>query len=73
MSAAMERIRRETQEQLGPAPTNAVDALAHVLLALADTPDDRMLVEATSGIYGERTRTGLTMGDLRVLADQLGI
>lgn len=71
MSAAMNRIRRETAEQLGPAPANATEALAHVLLAFADSPDDRMVLQATSGIYGDGVRTGLTHGDLRALQAEL--
>jgi hypothetical protein len=65
-----DRLRRGTIEQLGDAPTTPAETLAHVLTAYADTPDDRLMIEATSGIYGAGVRTGLTMGDLRALAAQ---
>jgi hypothetical protein len=69
--SSMDRIRRETIEQYGDAPANAIEALDHVLALYADEPDDRLMVEATNGIYGDGVRTGLTMGDLRVLRDSL--
>ncbi|MDX5563731.1 hypothetical protein PYK79_10750 [Streptomyces sp. ID05-04B] len=71
MSAAMDRIRRETIAQYGDAPANATEALAHVLAIYADEPDDRLMIEATNGIYGTGVRTGLTLGDLRALAARL--
>jgi hypothetical protein len=71
VSTAMNRIRRETAEHLGPPPANVTEALAHVLRAFADSPDDRMVLQATSGIYGNGVRTGLTMGDLRALQAEL--
>lgn len=71
MSAAMDRIRRETIAQYGDAPANATEALAHVLTVLADQPDDALVVKATDGIYGHGVRTGLTLGDLRTIAAQL--
>lgn len=72
MSGAMDRIRREAMEQYGDAPATAEEALAHVLKVYADEPESRLMVEATNGIYGDGVRTGLTMGDLRALADRLG-
>lgn len=48
----------------------AAEALAQVLEVYADAPDDRLMIEATSGIHGAGVRTGLTMGDLRALADR---
>jgi hypothetical protein len=71
MSAAMDRIRREAMDRYGDAPATTQDALAHVLAVYADEPDNRLMVEATSGIYGDGVRTGLTMGDLRALAARL--
>jgi hypothetical protein len=68
----MDRIRREAREQYGAAPATPEQALAHVLTVLAGEPDDRLMVEATNGIYGDGVRTGLTMGDLRALAARLG-
>jgi len=67
----MNQIRREAMEQYGDAPANAAEALAHVLAVFADEPDDRLMIEATNGIYGQGVRTGLTMGDLRALAANL--
>ena len=71
MSAAMDRIRRRTIDQYGPAPVTPAEALTHVLKVYADEPDDRLMIEATNGIYGDGIRTGLTLGDLRALAAQL--
>lgn len=71
MSAAMNRIRREAMEQYGDAPTNAVEALAHVLKVYADEPDSSLMIEATNGIYDDGVRTGLTIGDLREIAAKL--
>lgn len=71
MSRYHDRIAREAREQYGPAPTNPAEALAHVLCAYADQPDDRMMIEATIGIYGDGVRTGLTIGDLRAIQHQL--
>lgn len=71
MSAAMNRIRREAMDQYGDAPATPAEALAHVLAVYADEPDNRLIIEATNGIYGDRVRTGLTMGDLRDLAARL--
>ncbi|GAA2680060.1 hypothetical protein GCM10010400_49290 [Streptomyces aculeolatus] len=70
---SMDRIRRETIEQYGDAPATPTEALAHVLALFADEPNSRLMVEATSGIYGQGVRTGLTMGDLRALHAQLSV
>ena len=71
MSRAMDRIRREAIEKYGDEPADATEALAHVLKVLADEPGSLMVVQATSGIYGNQVRTGLTLGDLRGIAGQL--
>lgn len=68
---SMNQIRREAMEQYGDAPTNAAEALTHVLAVYVDESDDRLMIEATNGIYGQGVRTGLTMGDLRALAASL--
>lgn len=65
--SSMDRIRREAMDKYGPAPTNPAEALAHTLAALENEPDVWMVVQATSGIYGDGVETGLTMGDLRAL------
>jgi hypothetical protein len=72
MSASMDRIRREAIAQYGDAPATPAEALAHVLAVWAGEPDNRLMIEATNGIYGDGVRTGLTLGDLRALAAQLG-
>ncbi|MGW1784887.1 hypothetical protein ACWCQQ_38155 [Streptomyces sp. NPDC002143] len=71
MSAAMNRIRREAIAEYGDAPATPTEALAHVLRVYACEPDDRLMIEATNGIYGQGVRTGLTMGDLRAIATHL--
>lgn len=62
-----DRARREAIEQYGPAPTTPTEALAHVVAVWEGEPDGRMMVDATSNVYGPGVRTGLTLGDLRVL------
>lgn len=71
MSHSQEQFRRDAIKTYGPPPTTPEEALAHVLCAFAQEPDDRMVLQATSGIYGEGVRTGLTMGDLRALQDMV--
>jgi hypothetical protein len=65
------QIRQDAIQQYGDAPANALQALAHVVAVFADAPDDQVMIQATSNIYGQGVRTGLTMGDLRVLAAKL--
>jgi hypothetical protein len=69
--SSMDRIRRETIEQYGDAPANAIEALDHVLAVFADQPDLTLVVKATDGIYGDGVRTGLLMRDLRDLRTAL--
>jgi len=55
------------------APDNPTDRLAHVLDVFAEWPDDMNVITATRGVYGPGTSTGLTLGDLRCIAVELGI
>jgi len=71
MASSLHRIRQETIDRLGPEPTTPTDRLAHVLAAHSDTDGDWMVVQATSGIYGEGIRTGITLDDLRALHAQI--
>lgn len=71
MSHSQEQFRRDAIKTYGPPPTTPAEALAHVLCAFAQEPDDRMVLQATSGIYGEGVRTGLTLGDLRAIQQRL--
>lgn len=48
-----------------------VSRLRHTLDVFAGQPDDRQVLRATSGIYGEGEWTGITLGDLRAIADLL--
>jgi hypothetical protein len=61
------QILQDTIARHGNAPSNALEALAHVVSVYEATPDDQTMVLATSNVYGDGVRTGLTMGDLRVL------
>jgi ribosome-binding protein aMBF1 (putative translation factor) len=69
--ASMYRIRQETIERLGPEPTTPTERLAHTLAAHEGTDDSWVVVEATNNVYGQGVRTGLTLGDLRALHQQL--
>ncbi|MEV5595996.1 hypothetical protein [Streptomyces sp. NPDC052496] len=51
-----------------PELATADEALTHVLELFADLPDDRLMIQATSGMYHPGVHTGLTMGDLRELS-----
>jgi hypothetical protein len=55
----------------GKPPATPEDALAHVLCALTNLPDDYMLIQATNDLYGDGARTGLTKGDLKAIQRQL--
>lgn len=51
-------------------PTTPAEALAHTLDMYHDSPDQDMVIIATSGMYmdgPQRIRTGITWGDLRAL------
>lgn len=50
----------------------ARDNLAHTLEIFSDDDDDRMVLMATSNVYGPGIKTGLTMGDLRLIARTIG-
>ncbi|SOE25699.1 hypothetical protein [Streptomyces sp. OK228] len=65
-----DRERREFADK-HPEPSDAREALAHVLDLFSELPDDQLMIQATSGVYGPGVRTGLTMGDLRELAGLL--
>ena len=69
--SSQDRIRREAIAQYGDAPTTPTEALAHTLAVLRDRPDSELVVMATSGVYGDGIRTGLTLGDLRAIAGRL--
>lgn len=51
---------------LPPFTDNALDRLRHTLAAYEDSPDDRVVLDATRD--GRGNWTGLTLGDLRVLS-----
>lgn len=57
-----------------PHPGNDPAArLRHTLNIYANRPDDEWVSRATIGIYSDDETTGITWGDLRALADRLGI
>ncbi len=59
-----------------PNPESFEDAaanLAHTLQVCADNEHDRMILMATGNIYGRGVHTGLTMRDLRLIAQRLGL
>lgn len=65
------RIRQDAIQRYGDAPANAHQALAHTVAVYEATPDDQTMVLATSNVYSDGVRTGLTMGDLRDLLRQI--
>lgn len=52
--------------------TDPVARLRHTLDVYADRPDGEWASIATTGIYSDGEKTGLTFGDLRAIADRLG-
>lgn len=71
--SSMDRISRDAIRTYGPPPATPEDALTHVLCAYAQEPDDRMVMTATTNIYGDGVVTGLTLGDLRAIQAQLDV
>lgn len=68
---SMDQHRADIIRQYGPAPTSPLEALTHVVRIYEGVSDDRVMVSATSGIYGNGVQTGLTLGDLRSLRARL--
>jgi len=67
---------REMREQAEAWPKfsdDPVDRLKHTLAAYEDAPNEYRLLTATGNmrLYGELDWTGLTMGDLRAIAELL--
>ncbi len=71
MPDTQDQFRRDAIKTYGPPPATPDAALAHVLCAFAQQPDEEFVVVATNGIYGDGVRTGLTFGDLRAIQRQL--
>jgi hypothetical protein len=67
----MTTINSDAIRTYGKPPATPEDALAHVLCAFANLPDDHMLIQATNGLYGDGVRTGLTKGDLKAIQRRL--
>ncbi|MCK9901309.1 hypothetical protein [Glutamicibacter sp. V16R2B1] len=61
------KFAHDEAERLGPEPVSAHERLTHTVQAFEGTPDSEFAVVATSGVYGEGVKTGLTWGDLRAL------
>lgn len=51
--------------------TDPVARLNHVVEVFAGTDPDELAVMATSNVYDDGVKTGLTFGDLKALADLL--
>lgn len=49
-----------------------VEHLRHVVAVFHDSPADDYVLTASSNIYGDGIKTGLTHGDLRALLQRLG-
>lgn len=54
-----------------PQPTDAVSALTHTITVYDHLSDGHRIMTATLGVYGKDVWTGLTLGDLRVIASVL--
>ena len=75
MSASLIDPRQESLALPLAAPESPRDRLEQVIRIYAIARDDAMLLTATSGHYqdarGARVRTGLTLGDLKNILNQL--
>jgi hypothetical protein len=71
MDRSQDTFIRDAIKTYGPPPTTPAEALAHVLCAFAQEPDEAFVITATSNLYGKGVRTGLTYGDLRAIQRQL--
>jgi hypothetical protein len=67
------RERSELVKEYGEPPFDVTTSLRHTLDVFADSPDDSFVVRATSNKFDDGVTTGLTWGDLRYLATQLGV
>lgn len=68
----MSNLARDTiANHLHPG-NDPIARLRHALDIYTDAPDDRIVIQATSGIYSSGEITGLTFGDLRAIAAQIG-
>ncbi|MER6605975.1 hypothetical protein ABT282_08665 [Streptomyces sp. NPDC000927] len=65
--------RDRLEAKYGTPPFTLAQSLAHTLDVYSDAPDGRMVVTATSGVFGDGVVTGLSFGDLRELARKLNI
>lgn len=65
------KFARDEMGRLGPEPVSAYDRLTHTVQAFEGTPDSEFAIVATSGVYGQGVKTGLTWGDLRALVTAL--
>lgn len=65
------QFARDEIERLGSEPVSAYERLTHTVQAFEGTPDSEFAIVATSNVYGEGVKTGLTWGDLRALATAL--
>ncbi|MEV6680706.1 hypothetical protein AB0N09_28150 [Streptomyces erythrochromogenes] len=66
----MNSLTRHLQAYPNP-PATHVEALEQVLAAHAGEPENGLAITATSGVYGQGIRTGLTWGHLRALLAEL--
>lgn len=49
-------------------PATSRERLAHVLDAFGPWPDDTVMIQVTTGVYGPGMVSGLTLGDLRTMS-----
>lgn len=56
---------RETLSEWPEPPATRLERLEHTVDIWSEVPDEKIILIATSGIYGKNVQTGITMGDLR--------
>ncbi len=72
MKTTARRAIQEFTEQHPQPGDDPIEHLRHVVAVYHDTPADDYVLIASSNIYGDGVRTGLTHGDLRALLQRLG-
>jgi len=61
------RMAREAVERHPEPGKDPIERLQHAVAMFENEPDNDWAIVATSNIYGQGVRTGLTWGDLRLL------
>lgn len=62
-----DKFIEDAKASMLPPGDDPLGHVAHTLSAFPNAADDEYVVMATSGVYGDDVRTGMTWGDLRAV------